>query len=190
MGIGAGKLTGIHVGGPFKRLEYILAGPPLSQVAIAEPLAVSGETCISPEAFVRATLCRCLCIERERERERERPTRRYIDLRQRGDNGAWLAVPHSTNAGGCKFLQIVGQRAEILKTKWRVNVCMTVFMRICPRQAMISHDCQGKLVSSLTQEYYATSIVKGEQTGPDADEKRAVRCEEHRAVKAQGCVNA
>eukprot|EP00039_Didymoeca_costata_P010268 m.137830 g.137830 ORF g.137830 m.137830 type:complete len:1191 (+) comp14763_c0_seq1:324-3896(+) len=50
MGIGAGKLTGTHVGGRFDRMEYILAGHPMTQVSLAEPLAVSGETGISPEA--------------------------------------------------------------------------------------------------------------------------------------------
>ncbi|EGD79547.1 hypothetical protein PTSG_10115 [Salpingoeca rosetta] len=50
MGIGAGRLTSVHVGGIFKRWEYILAGPPMTQIAIAEPLAKPGETVISPEA--------------------------------------------------------------------------------------------------------------------------------------------
>lgn len=50
MGIGAGRLTSVHVGGVFKRWEYILAGPPMTQIAIAEPLARPGETVISPEA--------------------------------------------------------------------------------------------------------------------------------------------
>jgi hypothetical protein len=32
MGIGCGKLTAVHVGGIFKRWEYILSGPPMTQV--------------------------------------------------------------------------------------------------------------------------------------------------------------
>ena len=32
MGIGCGKLTAVHVGGVFKRWEYILSGPPMLQV--------------------------------------------------------------------------------------------------------------------------------------------------------------
>jgi hypothetical protein len=32
MGIGCGNLTSVHVGGVFKRWEYILAGPPMAQV--------------------------------------------------------------------------------------------------------------------------------------------------------------
>lgn len=51
MGIGAGAFTGVNVGGAFGRMEYILAGDPMKQVAIAEPIAVSGETGISPHAF-------------------------------------------------------------------------------------------------------------------------------------------
>eukprot|EP00054_Salpingoeca_dolichothecata_P023737 m.159329 g.159329 ORF g.159329 m.159329 type:complete len:1404 (+) comp24791_c0_seq2:67-4278(+) len=51
MGIGCGKLTAVHVGGIFDRWEYILAGPPVAQIAIAEPLAKSKETVLSPEAY-------------------------------------------------------------------------------------------------------------------------------------------
>ena len=51
MGIGAGNFTGVFVGGAFGRMEYILAGNPMKQVSVAEPIAVSGETGISPEAF-------------------------------------------------------------------------------------------------------------------------------------------
>eukprot|EP00051_Salpingoeca_urceolata_P007099 m.94209 g.94209 ORF g.94209 m.94209 type:complete len:1161 (+) comp15115_c3_seq1:1094-4576(+) len=51
MGIGCGELTAVHVGGVFNRWEYVLSGPPMSQIAIAEPLASSGETFLSPEAW-------------------------------------------------------------------------------------------------------------------------------------------
>ena len=51
MGIGCGDLTAVHVGGVFKRWEYILAGPPMAQIAVAEPLAKPGETVVSPEAW-------------------------------------------------------------------------------------------------------------------------------------------
>lgn len=30
--------------------RYIIAGPPLEQISIAEPLAAIGETCLSPQA--------------------------------------------------------------------------------------------------------------------------------------------
>eukprot|EP00039_Didymoeca_costata_P023143 m.6119 g.6119 ORF g.6119 m.6119 type:complete len:1303 (-) comp3487_c0_seq1:443-4351(-) len=50
-GIGCGQLTCIHVGGVFKRWEYVLAGPPLTQMGTAEPLAESGETVVSPEVW-------------------------------------------------------------------------------------------------------------------------------------------
>lgn len=42
MGLGAGCFTGIFVGGAFGRKEYILAGDPMKQISIAEPIAVSG----------------------------------------------------------------------------------------------------------------------------------------------------
>eukprot|EP00042_Codosiga_hollandica_P050953 m.618782 g.618782 ORF g.618782 m.618782 type:complete len:1572 (-) comp58191_c0_seq1:134-4849(-) len=51
MGIGAGQLTCLHVGGVFSRWEYVVSGPPMSQIAVAEPLAMPGETVISPEAY-------------------------------------------------------------------------------------------------------------------------------------------
>lgn len=34
MGIGCGQLTAVHVGGVFKRWEYILSGPPMKQVLL------------------------------------------------------------------------------------------------------------------------------------------------------------
>eukprot|EP00820_Chromera_velia_P016442 Cvel_26024.t1-p1 / transcript=Cvel_26024.t1 / gene=Cvel_26024 / organism=Chromera_velia_CCMP2878 / gene_product=Adenylate cyclase type 10, putative / transcript_product=Adenylate cyclase type 10, putative / location=Cvel_scaffold3031:619-7739(-) / protein_length=677 / sequence_SO=supercontig / SO=protein_coding / is_pseudo=false len=39
------------VGGELDRYEYVVAGPPLGQVSIAEPLASSGETVVSPEVY-------------------------------------------------------------------------------------------------------------------------------------------
>eukprot|EP00051_Salpingoeca_urceolata_P017513 m.239250 g.239250 ORF g.239250 m.239250 type:complete len:1130 (+) comp18976_c1_seq7:2013-5402(+) len=51
MGIGSGQLTCVHVGGVFKRWEYVVSGPPMGQIAIAEPLAEPGETVLSPEAW-------------------------------------------------------------------------------------------------------------------------------------------
>ena len=50
-GVGCGELTCIHVGGVFRRWEYVIAGPAISQIAVAEPLAVSGETVMSPEVW-------------------------------------------------------------------------------------------------------------------------------------------
>lgn len=47
-GIGFGQLRVMQLGGLMNRWEYCAAGPPLEQVAIAEPLAKSGETVTSP----------------------------------------------------------------------------------------------------------------------------------------------
>ena len=35
----------------FNRWEFVVAGPPMAQIAVAEPLALPGETVISPEAW-------------------------------------------------------------------------------------------------------------------------------------------
>eukprot|EP01125_Pyxidicula_operculata_P003722 TRINITY_DN1498_c1_g1_i1.p1 TRINITY_DN1498_c1_g1~~TRINITY_DN1498_c1_g1_i1.p1 ORF type:complete len:1676 (-),score=371.59 TRINITY_DN1498_c1_g1_i1:567-5594(-) len=47
IGIGAGHVTGVHVGGVNDRIEFILAGEPLDQVAACEKAAASGEVYIS-----------------------------------------------------------------------------------------------------------------------------------------------
>jgi hypothetical protein len=46
-------MTGTFVGGMFDRMEYVLAGEAVKQIRIAEPIAVSGETGISPQAFAQ-----------------------------------------------------------------------------------------------------------------------------------------
>eukprot|EP00398_MALV-I-01_sp_L67-1_P000792 gene792-904_t len=50
-GIGVGKVTISQAGGQCDRWEYVVSGPPLEQVAIAEDLAKAGETVVSPEAW-------------------------------------------------------------------------------------------------------------------------------------------
>jgi class 3 adenylate cyclase len=60
IGVGCGSVTILQVGGVVPpeitkiktpRYEYVIAGDPLSQISIAEPLAKNGETCVSPEAW-------------------------------------------------------------------------------------------------------------------------------------------
>jgi hypothetical protein len=51
VGLGCGEFTGLVVGGVFQRKEYILAGPPLAQIGVAEPLAEKCQTVCSPEAW-------------------------------------------------------------------------------------------------------------------------------------------
>ncbi|KAK3285553.1 hypothetical protein CYMTET_6848 [Cymbomonas tetramitiformis] len=51
IGVGAGPVSILQVGGVFDRYEYVIAGPPLAQISIAEPLAKSGETVLSEDAF-------------------------------------------------------------------------------------------------------------------------------------------
>jgi len=50
IGVGAGTVSILQVGGIYDRWEYVVAGTPLGQISIAEPLAKSGETVLSPEA--------------------------------------------------------------------------------------------------------------------------------------------
>ena len=51
-GLGCGPLTASILGGATtpRRFEFVIAGSPLAQIAIAEPLAKPGETVLSPEA--------------------------------------------------------------------------------------------------------------------------------------------
>ena len=51
IGVGCGSVTALQLGGRRGRWEYAIAGAAVTQSALAEPMALSGETCISPEAF-------------------------------------------------------------------------------------------------------------------------------------------
>lgn len=51
IGVGAGDITILQVGGMHGRYEYVIAGSPMEQTAVAEPLAGSGETVLSPQAW-------------------------------------------------------------------------------------------------------------------------------------------
>eukprot|EP00392_Amoebophrya_sp_AT5.2_P017887 g18309.t1 len=57
IGVGFGDVTILQVGGLIppettsERYEYVICGPPMEQISIAEPLASNGETCLSPEAW-------------------------------------------------------------------------------------------------------------------------------------------
>jgi len=57
IGVGCGDVTILQVGGitppetHVRRFEYVIAGPPLEQISIAEPLASNGETVLSPQAW-------------------------------------------------------------------------------------------------------------------------------------------
>jgi len=57
IGVGFGKVNILQVGGivppesHVPRCEYLIAGPPLEQISIAEPLAKNGQTCLSPQAW-------------------------------------------------------------------------------------------------------------------------------------------
>jgi len=57
IGLGCGEIAILQVGGvdppeiAIPRCEYIIAGAPLEQISIAEPLAKNGETCLSPQAW-------------------------------------------------------------------------------------------------------------------------------------------
>ena len=51
IGVGCGTVTMMHLGGHHGRWEYVLAGDPQNQATEGEPLATSGETCLSPQAW-------------------------------------------------------------------------------------------------------------------------------------------
>lgn len=55
VGIGAGRVMAMRVGGQFGRWEYVIAGDPLRQVAEAEGQATSGDVVLSPEARALVT---------------------------------------------------------------------------------------------------------------------------------------
>ncbi|PFH35735.1 putative adenylate cyclase [Besnoitia besnoiti] len=55
IGVGFGQVHILQVGGIMDRWEYVVAGSPLEEISIAEPLAGSGETVVSPSvAFALA----------------------------------------------------------------------------------------------------------------------------------------
>lgn len=51
IGIGSGDITLLHLGGMLNRWEFVIAGPPLAEIAIAEPLAEPGETVMAPLTY-------------------------------------------------------------------------------------------------------------------------------------------
>ena len=51
VGIGAGEMVALHVGGARNRRELILAGAPLIQIGQAERIASPGDVILSPEAW-------------------------------------------------------------------------------------------------------------------------------------------
>eukprot|EP00004_Rigifila_ramosa_P001381 TRINITY_DN1131_c0_g1_i1.p1 TRINITY_DN1131_c0_g1~~TRINITY_DN1131_c0_g1_i1.p1 ORF type:complete len:630 (+),score=100.13 TRINITY_DN1131_c0_g1_i1:2-1891(+) len=51
VGIGAGDLTDLHMGGVQKRWEYLVVGSPLTQASNSEGLSKSGEVVVSPEVY-------------------------------------------------------------------------------------------------------------------------------------------
>lgn len=63
IGVGCGDVTILQVGGAvppethMPRFEYIIAGHPIEQISIAEPLAKNGETCLSPQAWDHVRDC-------------------------------------------------------------------------------------------------------------------------------------
>ncbi|KAL7067248.1 hypothetical protein ACR3K2_23490 [Cryptosporidium serpentis] len=65
IGVGYGRVTILQVGGVMDRWEYVVGGPPFEEIAIAEPLAKSGETVISPSVYsiLEKVICADSCKE-------------------------------------------------------------------------------------------------------------------------------
>ena len=51
IGIGCGQMTNLHVGGVFNRWEFVVGGPPMSEMGNAEPAAEPGETVVAPSVW-------------------------------------------------------------------------------------------------------------------------------------------
>ncbi|GFE53942.1 hypothetical protein BaOVIS_013460 [Babesia ovis] len=51
IGVGYGQVCLIHIGGLMERYEVVVAGKPLEEIAIAEPLAATGQTVISQSVY-------------------------------------------------------------------------------------------------------------------------------------------
>lgn len=51
IGIGLGNVAIVHVGGMMERWEFVLAGKPLEEIAVAEPLASKGQTVMSRSVY-------------------------------------------------------------------------------------------------------------------------------------------
>ena len=55
VGVGCGRATLLHLGR--ERCEFVAAGPAMEQSALAEPIAESGQTCVSPDAWAALSGC-------------------------------------------------------------------------------------------------------------------------------------
>jgi class 3 adenylate cyclase len=51
IGVGAGDIYVVHLGGILNRWEYLLSGEPLVQMSVAKDLAASGDVVLAPEAW-------------------------------------------------------------------------------------------------------------------------------------------
>ena len=101
IGLGCGDMTSQVVGGAFSRKEYILAGPPLTQISQAEPMAKGCETVASPEAWAMIKSC----SKGQELKQTAQPD---------GDGGASSAKPSSDPlAVGTGFFKIESTDAEV-----------------------------------------------------------------------------
>ncbi|GIX65543.1 adenylate cyclase, putative [Babesia caballi] len=51
IGVGFGNVSIVHVGGMMERWEFVIAGKPLEEIAVAEPLASKGQTVMSRSVY-------------------------------------------------------------------------------------------------------------------------------------------
>lgn len=63
MGIGAGKIVYLHLGGENDRLEFVMTGPPVEQAADAGETAKTSQVYISKEAF---NFCPTLKVQKKK----------------------------------------------------------------------------------------------------------------------------
>ncbi|CAK0817044.1 unnamed protein product [Prorocentrum cordatum] len=75
IGVGCGEVAILQVGGEVPpethvpRSEYLIAGPPLEQISVAEPLARNGETCVSPQTKYTFPTVKFSAMESDRRQE-------------------------------------------------------------------------------------------------------------------------
>jgi adenylate cyclase 10 len=78
IGIGAGEINGLHVGGVADRLEFLIAGDPLDQASHCEAAAKSGEVYISKQAAIRITEMIELSVDRTDKKRQDKKKKEKI----------------------------------------------------------------------------------------------------------------
>ncbi len=103
IGIGAGEVAAVHLGGLFARWELLLAGTPISQIGAAEHQARPGDVVLSPEAWTQVhERCTGTLLKRGNVRLEEMhqglPLCSLVPLRPPSADGVWAYLPSAIRA--------------------------------------------------------------------------------------------